>query len=43
MQRGFMTIKWQLMIIKKTQDEKTVIYHKLDSDGNALTMMCGRN
>jgi hypothetical protein len=31
------------MIIKETHVEIFVIYHKLDSDGGALAMMCGRN
>jgi hypothetical protein len=31
------------MVIKKTHVEIVVIYHKLDSDGGALAMMCGRN
>jgi hypothetical protein len=30
------------MITKKTWNEKTIVYHKLASDGGALAMMCGR-
>jgi hypothetical protein len=30
------------MITKKTWNGKTIVYHKLASDGGALTMMCGR-
>jgi hypothetical protein len=39
--KGLKAMKWQLMITKKTQDKRDVIYHKLAIDKGALTIMCG--
>jgi hypothetical protein len=43
MQRGFLAMKWQSTITKKTWDERAIICHKSTSDGNVLAMMCGRD
>jgi hypothetical protein len=43
MQIGPSAMKWRSMITKKTQDEKDVVCHNLDSDGGALVTMCWRH